>query len=214
MTTTGPAATRPPTAAAAPLPHSRAEDVAGLLVGTFLASLGLHLLHAASAVTGGTAGLALLLGYAAGLPFGVLFPLVNLPFVVLAVRVKGWAFTLRSALAVAAVSLLSPLQAACLPDLRIDPVYAVLAGNLVAGTGLLVLFRHRASLGGFGVLALVLQERLGWRAGYVQMVLDVAVVTASVAVVGPAVAALSAAGAVVLNLVLAMNHRPGRYTGS
>ncbi|WP_432570054.1 YitT family protein [Kineococcus sp. SYSU DK005] len=203
----------PRTPAPAP-PHTRTEDAAGFLVGTFLASFGLFLLHSSTAVTGGTAGLGLLLSYALPVPFAVLFPLVNLPFFLLALRAKGWAFTLRSAAAVVAVSLFSPLHAAALPGLDVDPVYAVLLGNLAAGLGILVLFRHRASLGGFGILALLLQERLGWRAGYVQMALDVLVVTASLTVVPPAVVALSAAGAVVLNLVLSMNHRPGRYTGT
>ncbi|GAA4977685.1 YitT family protein [Kineococcus glutinatus] len=206
-TTTVPA---PP---AAP-PHTRAEDVAGLLVGTLLASFGLFLLHSATAVTGGAPGLGLLLSYALPVPLGVLLGLVNLPFLALAVWAKGWTFALRSAVAVLALSLLTPVHAAALGGVDVDPVYAVLFGNLAAGTGILVLFRHRASLGGFGVLALVLQERLGWRAGYVQMALDVAVVLASLALVPAPVVALSAAGAVVLNLVLAMNHRPGRYLGA
>jgi uncharacterized membrane-anchored protein YitT (DUF2179 family) len=89
----------------------------------------------------------------------------------------------------------------------------VVAGNLLAGTGLLILFRHGASLGGFNVFALLTQEKLGWRAGYVQMILDVAVVLSSFLVVAPDVVALSALGAVVLNIVLAFNHRPGRYMG-
>ncbi len=58
-----------------------------------------------------------------------------------------------------------------------------------------------------------MQEKLGLRAGYVQMALDVAVVLGSFLVVEPDVVALSALGAVVLNLVLAFNHRPGRYMG-
>lgn len=201
-----------PTPAVAP-PHTLVEDVAGITVGTFLASFGLFLLHSTSAVTGGTAGLSLLLSYAAPVPFAVLFPLVNLPFFVVALRTRGWAFTVRSLVAVVAVSVFSSLHAAALPHLAVSPVYAVLFGNLAAGMGILVLFRHRASLGGFGILALLLQDRFGWRAGYVQMALDVVVVLASLAVVPPAVVGLSALGAVVLNLVLSMNHRPGRYQG-
>ena len=208
-----PSADPRPVAVAAP-PHTRAEDVAGILVGTALASFGLFLLHSTSTVTGGTAGLGLLLSYALPVPFGVLFPLVNLPFFALAVRAKGWSFAVRSVLAVLVVSLLSPLHAAALPAPHVDPAYAVLFGNVAAGVGILVLFRHRASLGGFGILGLVLQERLGWRAGYVQMALDVTVVLASLAVVPLPVVVLSALGAVVLNLVLAMNHRPGRYAGA
>jgi uncharacterized membrane-anchored protein YitT (DUF2179 family) len=81
----------------------------------------------------------------------------------------------------------------------------------LVGLGLLVIFRHGASLGGFNVLALLLQERLNFRAGYVQMGLDVSVILLALFVVAPATVLLSAVGAVVLNIILAFNHRPGRY---
>lgn len=202
-------------APAAPTPvaprHTVVEDVLGLLTGTLLASFGLFLLKAAHAVTGGTAGVALLLSYAVPLPFGVVFFLVNVPFFALALWKKGLNFTVRTAIAVGLVGVFASVHPLAVDLQGIDPVYAVVLGNLLAGVGLLILFRHKASLGGFNILALILQERLGWRAGYVQMALDVTVVTVALAVVTPLSVLLSAAGAVVLNLVLALNHRPGRY---
>ncbi|MEV6330644.1 YitT family protein [Streptomyces sp. NPDC051909] len=215
-TATAPAvapAPTPPTAAGQ-TKHSRVEDVLGIFTGTFLASLGLFLLRTSGTVTGGTAGLALLLSYAVDAPFGAIFLAVNLPFFALAVRKKGWDFTIRTALSVGLVSLLASLHPAEIAQIDIDPVYAALAGNLLAGVGLLVLFRHRSSLGGFNIFALIMQERFGLRAGYVQMALDVLVIAASLAVVPPLQVLLSAVGAVVLNVVLALNHRPGRYTGA
>jgi uncharacterized membrane-anchored protein YitT (DUF2179 family) len=112
------------------------------------------------------------------------------------------------------VSLMSTIhpQAVSLGDL--NPVYAVIAGNALAGVGLLILFRHKASLGGFNILALILQERLGWRAGYTQMGLDVLIILVSFTVAPPLTVLLSAVGAVLLNLILALNHRPGRYLGA
>ncbi|WP_219664812.1 YitT family protein [Streptomyces bambusae] len=206
-------ATATPTAAGR-TKHGLIEDVLGIFTGTLLASFGLFLLRTSGTVTGGTAGLALLLSYAVDVPFGVVFLAVNLPFFALAVRKKGWDFTIRTALSVGLVSLMASLHPAEITQIDIDPVYAALVGNLLAGVGLLVLFRHRSSLGGFNILALIMQERFGLRAGYVQMALDVIVVAASLAVVSPAKVLLSASGAVVLNVVLALNHRPGRYTGS
>jgi uncharacterized membrane-anchored protein YitT (DUF2179 family) len=194
--------------------HSLLEDVLGIVTGTFTVSLGLFLLTTSGAVTGGTAGLALLLSYLGGLPFSVLFFTVNVPFFVLAVWKKGWDFTVRTMVAVALVSGLSYLHPLALGGLTLDPLYAALGGNLLAGVGLLILFRHRASLGGFNILALILQERLNWRAGYVQMALDTSIVLAAFAVVEPADVLLSAVGAVLLNLVVALNHRPGRYLGA
>lgn len=195
------------------LRHSLAEDISGLVTGVVVTSLGLYLLHTVQAVTGGTAGLSLLLSYATGWHFSVLFVLVNLPFFVLAIRVKGWKFTLRSLVAVCGVSLVSSWEPMLLGPLAPEPWWAVLLGNLLAGVGILVLFRHRSSLGGFNILALIAQERLGASAGYVQMGLDLAVILCAFAVVSPIMVVLSAAGAVVLNLVLALNHKPGRYLG-
>jgi uncharacterized membrane-anchored protein YitT (DUF2179 family) len=86
-------------------------------------------------------------------------------------------------------------------------------GGFLIGVGLLMLFRHQASLGGVNVLVLWLQQRFGWRAGAVQMGIDCAIVVAALAIVDPVSVAISVIGAVALNLVVAINHKPGRYLG-
>ncbi|MGP9695786.1 YitT family protein [Brachybacterium sp. AOP25-B2-12] len=193
------------------IPHRPTEDVLGALTGTFLASLGLYLLQSAGAVTGGTAGLALLLAHGLPVPFAVLFAAVNLPFFVLAWWKKGWSFTLRTIVCVGLISGFSLIHPLFLHLGGVPLAYAVIGGNLLVGVGLLIIFRHGASLGGFNILALILQERAGLRAGYVQMALDVAVILLSLLVLDLPRVLLSALGGVVLNIVLAMNHRPGRY---
>ena len=185
----------------------------GLSCGVLIASMGLLLLSSATIVTGGTAGLSLLLSYALPLPFGLLFVVVNLPFLVLGIWRKGWDFTLRTIVCVIAVSLLTQGQHAVFGDIVLPPVYAALMGNLLAGTGLLILFRHRSSLGGFNIVGLIAQEQFGWRAGWVQLGFDAIVVLASFTVVSPLAVAISAGGAIVFNTIIALNHRPGRYTG-
>lgn len=195
------------------VPHSRSEDVAAVVTGALLASFGLYLLESGGAVTGGTPGLALLLTQTTPLPFAIAYVAVNLPFVVLAVLRRGWRFTARSATAVALLAGFSFVHPLALPLRDVEPVYAVLLGNLLAGVGLVVLFRHGSSLGGFAVIALECQDRFGWRAGYVQLACDALVLLLAVAVIAPSVVLLSVAGAVVLNAVLASNHRPGRYLG-
>ena len=205
-----------PAEAMAPQPtlrHSLLEDVFGLLTGTFVASLGIYLLKAAHAVTGGTAGLSLLLSYGTGWSFGLLFFLINLPFFALALRTKGLDFSVRTLVSIALVSGFASLHPLMLPLPELNPVYATVVGNLLAGVGMLMVFRHRSSLGGLNTLALIVQDRTGWRAGYVQLVFDVAIIALALLVVPPANVLLSAAGAVVLNIVLALNHRPGRYLG-
>ncbi|BDV29646.1 YitT family protein [Microbacterium terricola] len=193
--------------------HSIPEDILGILTGTFAASLGLYLLQASQAVTGGTAGLALLVDYATTWPFWLIFALVNLPFAALAIWQKGWDFTIRTAISIALVSGFSVVNHALFDIAAIDPIYGTLGGNLLAGVGLLILFRHRASLGGVNIIALVVQERTGFRAGWTQLVFDVLIIAGALFVVPWPNVLMSAAGAVLLSLVLAMNHRPGRYIG-
>jgi uncharacterized membrane-anchored protein YitT (DUF2179 family) len=194
-------------------PHSLVDDAFGMVCGTVLVSFGLALLQTVGAVTGGTAGLALLVSYGLDLPFPVLMALINLPFFGLALAEKGWRFTLNSLIAVGLVSALSAVHPELLDLGEVAAPYGVLLGNLFVGVGLLILFRHGSSVGGFNIVALLAQERLGWSAGVVQMTLDVAVILGALFVVDPAMVLWSAVGAGLLNLVLALNHRPGRYLG-
>jgi hypothetical protein len=70
-------------------------------------------------------------------------------------------------------------------------VFSAVMSGLLAGTGILILMRHQASLGGLGALAFYLQQRRGWRAGTVQMLCD-----AADPGLGPVAAAAGAGGAV------------------
>lgn len=194
-------------------PHSLIDDLFAVACGTIVISLGLLLLREAEVVTGGTAGLALLASYGLDVSFGVLFVLINVPFFALALGRKGWRFTIRSLISVALVSGLAELHPQLIDVGGIEPLYAAIVGNLIVGVGLLILFRHGSSVGGFNIVALIAQEQFGMRAGYVQMSLDVVVVVSALLVADVQTVLVSAVGAAMLNLVLALNHRPGRYLG-
>ena len=191
--------------------HTLLEDVLAVLVGTLMVSFGIMLLRQAGALTGGTAGIAFLIHYTSGVSFGTAFFFINLPFYYLAMRRMGWAFTLKTFFAVAWVSLFTDLHLRFIHIDQLQPIYATLFGSLIMGLGFIVLFRHKASLGGVNILALYLQDRFGIRAGKLQMVVDVVVMFASLYVVTMQALIISIAGAVVLNLIIAMNHRPHRY---
>jgi uncharacterized membrane-anchored protein YitT (DUF2179 family) len=85
--------------------------------------------------------------------------------------------------------------------------------GFLTGVGLLILIRHKASLGGLGVMAIYLQNTRGWPAGKVQMAADVLIVGGALLVRDPLSVGLSIVGALALNLVIAVNHKTGRYVG-
>ncbi len=194
-----------------PPKHRGYEDIQALITGTLFVALGVLMFGHTGLLTGGTAGVAFLLHYATGWNFGVVFFIINLPFYGLAYQRMGRAFTLKTFAAVALLATLTNLLPTLLHFDRLNPVLTAVLGGLLMGTGMLILFRHRASLGGFNVLVLYLQERFGWRAGKIQMALDCTIVLCSFAVVDWTHTALSVLGAVVLNQTLATNHRAGRY---
>lgn len=193
--------------------HSAYEDLIAIVIGTLFVALGVVIYTKAVLLAGSTAGLALLLQYATGIGFWWLFFAVNLPFYILAVKKLGWAFTLRTFAAVTLVSVFSRLTSELVSFSYLDPLYAAVMGGALSGTGLLILFRHRTGLGGINVLAIYLQDRFGLRAGYFQMAVDLAILAAAFFVIPLDRLALSVLGAVVVNMTLAINHRPGRYLG-
>ena len=192
--------------------HSLLEDLQALLSATLMIALAINLYKAAGLLTGGTAGLGFLLSYATPISFGVGYFLINLPFYVLAFKRMGWPFTLRTLCAVSLVALLVELTGHWLQFSLLQPAYAAVLGGILMGVGMLMLFRHRASLGGVNLLVLYLQDRVGWRAGKVQMLIDCLILLGAVALVDLQAILYSVLGAVVLNLVLAFNHKAGRYT--
>lgn len=191
--------------------HSLFDDVQALVTGTLFVSLGLAFFQTTGLMTGGTVGLAFLLHYASGEPFGPLFFLVNLPFYVLAWRRMGRHFTLKTMAAVGLLTLLSGWLPGWLKLAQLQPVFSAVAGGLLVGAGFIILFRHRASLGGLNVLVLWCQERFGWRAGGVQMAIDGSILLASWPWMDAQRLALSILAAAAMNFALAVNHRPGRY---
>lgn len=201
--------------APAPEPaHTLLDDAQGLAYGVVLASFGIVALTHLGLVTGQTAGLAVLVSYATGWPFGAAFFAINLPFFALGWRRMGPAFTVRTVLAVTGVSLLSGVMPGWVSFERLEPVFGAVLVGLVSGSALLALFRHGASLGGIGILALAIQDRTGLRAGWTQLLVDAAIFAAALLILPVATVALSALGAVVLNLVIAINHRRDRYVAA
>ncbi|SEI83910.1 YitT family protein [Demequina mangrovi] len=194
-------------------PHAIWEDVLAIPTGAFLMSWGMYLLNAIDGVTGGLAGVSFLTSYVTGWSLGLVYFVINLPFYWLAVKRLGWGFTVKTLIAVGLISVGVGLHPHFIDVSSLQPLYAAIFAGLAVGTGMIVLFRHGASAGGFGILAQWLQQTRGWRAGYVQLALDACVLAASVALVEWRILLVSVIGGVLLNLVVAINHRPGRYFG-
>ncbi|WP_200383676.1 YitT family protein [Rhodocyclus tenuis] len=193
--------------------HSLFEDAQALLVAPLFMAFAVLLFRDAGLLTGGTVGIAFLIHYLYDWPMGAVVFIINLPFYIFALRALGRAFTIKTFIAVSLLAAYTELMPHLVEVSRLDPLFAALMGGFLAGMSMLMLIRHKASLGGVSVLAIYLQQKRGWRAGHLQMAADVLIVGCALLVREPQAVALSIVGALALNLVIAVNHKSGRYMG-
>jgi len=191
--------------------HTPFEDVLALLTGALCIGFGVFLFKESGLLTGGTAGLALILTNVIDFSFGQIFFVINLPFYILAYKQMGLRFTLNTFISVFAVSVSADMIHLVIDMPSVNIWFATVFGGLLLGVGMLVMFRHKSSLGGVGILALFLQEKYNIRAGKFQMGVDMFIVAIGYFLVPLPLLLFSIFGAMVLNIVIAINHKPGRY---
>jgi len=198
-------------------PHGTFEDALALLVGGLLIALGLSILNAAGLVTGGMAGVALLVGHYLPrdlqFPPGLLFALLNLPFLVLAFRAMGSLFTLRTVAGSAAIAALSIAVGHTLELQVRDPALAAIGAGCLLGMGTLAFVRHGTGVGGIGVVTVWLSRKRGWNIGRTQLLIDIVILAAAAAMMPLVSVAWSTLSAASMGLVTGLWLRPGRYAG-
>jgi uncharacterized membrane-anchored protein YitT (DUF2179 family) len=193
--------------------HTLFEDVQALLVAPLFVAFAILLFRQAGLFTGGTIGIAFLIHYFGNWPIGPTLFAINLPFYLLAVKALGWRFTIKTFIAVSLLALYAELLPSLISLQTLNRSFAAVMAGFLAGVGLLMLIRHKASLGGIGILVIHLQNTRGWRAGKLQMAADCLILAAAALFRDPTSVALSILGAIALNLVIAVNHKAGRYMG-
>lgn len=162
-------------------------------------------------LTGGTAGVAFLTSYSTQFSFGEIFFVINLPFFILAVIKLGWEFTVKTFIAVFIVSFFSDYIPVLFEFGEVNTLFASIFGGFLIGTGLLMLFRHKASLGGLNIISLYLQKYHNINAGRFLMVADSIIIICAFFVVDIWSILYSVLAAICTNLVLAINFKKGRY---
>lgn len=194
-----------------PARHTLIDDAQGLAYGSLMAAFGIVILTQLGFVTGQTAGLAVLISYMTGWSFGAVFFVINLPFYWFGYRRMGARFVIKTFIAVAALSVFAQVLPQLVSFETLNPALGAVLFGFVSGSALLALFRHGASLGGVGIMALYLQDKTGFKAGWTQLAFDICVFGLALTVRDWRTVAWSALGALVVNLVIALNHRRDRY---
>src|SRR4051794_37483192 len=110
-------------------------------------------------IDGGVTGVSMLLAKVTPLPLAVWLPLVNAPFVVVGYRQMGGAVAIRSALAIAGLSV--ALATLHMPDVTPDLLLTAVFGGFFIGGGIGLAVRGGAVLDGTEIAALLISKRSG-----------------------------------------------------
>ncbi|MCO4785440.1 MAG: YitT family protein [Marinomonas atlantica] len=181
-----------------------------ILEGCILVALGLHILNSVGLLISGTAGIGMILLKLTSLSFGQLFFVLNLPFYILAWRALGKEFAFRTFAAVSILSLLSELFR-YIVHLEIHPIAAAILGGMLVGFGLIILFRHNASLGGLNILAVYLERRFNIHASRTTLIADLCVLSVAVLVLDGWSLLYSLLAFLLLSSVVGRYHRPPKW---
>lgn len=193
--------------------HSLLEDIYAFAIGCSLVVIGLLLLKSTGLVTGGVAGMALLVSYVTGLPVGTLFMVINIPFFVFAYLGMGLQFTIKTIVVSAGIMVIGSYAPLALHIEALHPIYGAIFGGTMMGIGILSLARHGAGAGGTGVLCLYLQRTKGINAGKTQLVIDAVVVSSAFFILDGDKLLYSILSAAATSAVMVSYHKPTRYLG-
>lgn len=131
---------------------------------------------------GGFAGIATVLNALVPVPISLLIFLMNLPLLLLSLRIKGWKFTRNTLLCTGFYSVVLELLSG-FPTLTYNPLAAGVYGGVLYGCGMACLVRSNSSTGGTDLLNRLLVTRFqGISVGKMSMLLDGSVVLLSMVV--------------------------------
>ncbi|WP_252318337.1 YitT family protein [Candidatus Symbiopectobacterium endolongispinus] len=113
--------------------HTLKDDIYGLALGVMFIAVGLNLLKFSGMVTGGIAGIALLISYYLPLSIGLLFTLVNIPFLVFCYFSMGRAFTIKTLIVIITLGLATQAVPMLITISYLHPLFAALVGGTFIG---------------------------------------------------------------------------------
>lgn len=131
---------------------------------------------------GGATGIGAILYYATNIPISITYFVLNFVLLVVAVRVVGWAFSLRTIFGVTVMTFFFAVLPEAVPGTFIgasDTFMACLMGGLLTGVGVGIVFLSNGSCGGTDIIAKVVNKYRNITLGRVLIYCDVLIICSS-----------------------------------
>lgn len=149
-----------------------------VIFGSVIYSIGVNLfITPHKLLSGGVAGIALILQYLTEIQSGYFVILINIPIFLIGIRAIDKEFGIFSFIGMASMS----LALICTRNLHNlyymqDPLTASLCGGLLTGLGAGIIFKSRASQGGTDIIAVVVKKKYGMSIGRIAFMINAVIV--------------------------------------
>lgn len=146
-----------------------------ILAGSVLLSLGVvWFLTPNQLLTGGTAGLSLLLHYVTPFTIGTIMIAINIPLLIVGVKYLGKMFAIRTVITLLFISVLIDtfMEVLHVKAFVLDTILASLFGGIFIGIGLALVIKGNSSAGGSTIIAKIVASKMEMKAGQVLLIID------------------------------------------
>lgn len=128
-------------------------------------------------IDGGATGISLLISAVTKIPLYILIIAVNIPFVILAYKILGKQFAIKTAVAIAGLSLC--LATVTFPNVTNDNLLVAVFGGFFLGAGIGLAVRGGSVIDGTEVLAIFLSRKLGTTIGDIIILINIVIFSAA-----------------------------------
>ncbi|QKG78924.1 YitT family protein [Tenuifilum thalassicum] len=129
---------------------------------------------------GGVSGIGALIYYASGIPMGYTYFLINIALILIAIKMLGANFGVKTIFGVAVGSiLLSALQMLIKAPVVDDKFMSTIIGGALSGVGLGIVFSQGGSTGGTDIIAMIINKYRNISPGRIIMLCDVFIIGSS-----------------------------------
>ncbi len=152
-----------------------------ITIGLFLTAMGWTLfLIPSKIIGGGLTGLATIVYYATGLSVGVFSFIANIFLLIVALKILGKGFGVKTVYAVVVLSSFLYLgQSLAIEKFIEDDFMATIIGAALAGVGIGLSFNQNGSTGGTDIIAMIIRKYISISPGRLLMFIDFLIISAS-----------------------------------
>lgn len=157
-----------------------------MTVGLFIYSLGwASFILPAQVVSGGVAGMASAIFYATGFPVEYSYIGINIVLLVLAVKILGTAFGVKTIYSILVITLFVRILRLVITEPIVNEAFmATVIGGAIGGLGIGIVFTQGGSTGGTDIIAMIINKYHDVMPGRVIMICDALVVASSYFIFG------------------------------